>query len=375
MHMRRPPSSAHIWVHCGSSPAMIARYPQPETEENREGTAAHEYLANTFLGQIIEIGKDRAENGLVFTEEMEEGAAEILTDLLKHREFFKLVKGKPEIQVEQFLHCPSIGPDNGGTPDFFAVDWANRTIYIWDYKFGHRFVPVYPNWQITNYVEAIINYVGVPKSGPGSENWHVRAVIGQPRHYSAETLREAVYPLESHNELLLRLKAATALSEDHKQVGDHCRDCPGRHACKELRESSAIFVEEAGRSSPEDLTLENMGVELRYLRLAEKRIKARRDGIETAMLHQIQSGKQVSGFIAKRKSGRENWKLDPETMEGVGETLGVALRKEAVLTPAQARKKFPQFTAQFDAMSERTYGAEELIEVTEEMLSAIFKNQ
>lgn len=81
-HAPLAPSSAEKWVHCGRSPSMEAAYPQEDTDETREGTAAHWVLAQTLNGHTVAVG-DMDPDGTPVDRDM----------IMAAREFAEHIKG------------------------------------------------------------------------------------------------------------------------------------------------------------------------------------------------------------------------------------------------------------------------------------------
>ena len=74
-HSFLPPSGAAAWSRCAQWPSMNAAYPQDDTPESLEGTAAHWVLAN-MLDERCSTPKEGelAPNGIMVTGEMLDGA-------------------------------------------------------------------------------------------------------------------------------------------------------------------------------------------------------------------------------------------------------------------------------------------------------------
>lgn len=351
-HAALAPSSAHLWAPpagCRGSVALQAAYPGPDdTPEAREGTAAHYYVAELLSGRDVPAGAT-APNGVPIDAEMVDCAQEFLIDI---RDTLKAASPGSILRVEQRVYAPSVHEANWGTPDAYLIDHANKALHVWDYKYGHRFVDARGNWQMLNYAIAIFDSEGLSPVVGGDPaaatalwaGWRITLTIGQPRNYdpigqirewhtTGEALRDVYLPT-------FRQSAYEAMQPGAGyQTGEHCRDCSGRHACPALKEAGAIAMDVALQASPLVLSPHALGLELRQIDDAIKRLEARQSGLEEYALGTIRSGTPVPFFSAQHSTGRERWEVPAHEVFALGDMLGANLRKEAEpITPAQARK-------------------------------------
>lgn len=347
-HAPLAPSSAHIWapeLGCRGSVAMQAAYPQPDdSEEAREGTAAHWYVTELLSGRDVQPGAV-APNGHPINAEMVDCAQDILIDV---RDTLRAAV-QPEMRVEQRVAMPSVHADNWGTPDVVIIDHAQKALHVWDYKYGHRFVDAVHNWQLIDYAIGVFDGMGLDSSVPYTDprswhGWRISLTIAQPRNYhpvgpmrewylSSDTLRDRYLP-----QLRKAAYEATAPGAGF-QTGEHCRDCSGRHACPALQRAGALAMDVALTSPPVDLPVHAVGLELRQIDDAIKRLEARRTGLEAHALGIIRSGTPVPFFSAQHATGREAWTVPAAEVFALGDLFGVDLRKApAPITPGQARK-------------------------------------
>src|SRR5579863_8252979 len=87
-HSFLPPAGASSWSLCAMWPTMNARYPQLESAEAIEGSAAH-FVAWEMLKNQTPAPGDKAPNGAVVTEEMIQGA-ELLIETIENLNPHKL---------------------------------------------------------------------------------------------------------------------------------------------------------------------------------------------------------------------------------------------------------------------------------------------
>lgn len=334
------PSGAGITVECAGSVQMQERYPQEETDDAKEGTATH-WVVSSVLdafkfdnGSIISgtyVGKI-APNGIIITEEMVEAANEHVFDVLNTVQSFG---GLQTLQVEQRTKAGAIHPDNWGTPDTSAFHAGRNTVYLWDFKYGHRYVDIFENWQFLNYAIMITD-------GFRDSTTVVMRVV-QPRCFSAAPVREWSITVGELRPYRNRLEAAfiEALSENPTiQSGPHCRDCSGRHACKAAQRSAESAIDYASNLSSGvwEMSNEALGTTLNILQRAVDAIDLLQSGLKQDALNRCKAGQFVPGWEAAPGKGRKTWNKPHAEVLALGKMLDFDLAKPALVTPNQAEK-------------------------------------
>lgn len=334
-HSFLPPSGAATWSRCALWPTMNARYPQEDTQESIEGTAAHWVVSERIAGRNVTEGQ-LAPNGIVITDEMLEGAE------LVHDTVIARFKGHPaHPHVEERVSITDIHPDCFGTPDIWSFHYGDGHLEIIDYKFGHGFVDEYFNLQGLLYALGAINAL-VPRLPGDIENVTVSFTIVQPRcYYRGQPVRTHTYRmLEARTHLLQLVAAAQAatLPQPTSTTNPECDHCPGRHACSALQKAAYSDAEYADDRQPVDLSPQAASLELRMLERALSRLEARVDGLRELTLANIKAGKQIPHYKAEPGRPRANWNVPVEQVIAIGQMLGKNLAKSSVVTPNQAKK-------------------------------------
>lgn len=339
-HAPFAPSSLARLMACAGSYELVRAY--PETEEGqaaKEGTAAH-WVAERLLtdGELVPVGTI-APNGIEVTAEMTEGAE------LYVRTVRSLVPsgGMVEQRIATGLHA-----DCWGTPDFVGVG-DDRTLHVVDYKFGHRYVNEFENWQLIAYA------CGSVEAG-AEDGDHVSLTVVQPRCYDrrgpVRTWHLTVGELGQYAQRISgRLHAISDGTLRDCTTGSHCYMCPARRGCQALQQAGYLACDIVGQPEPLDLPPDALGVELAYLQRAVELLKQRIAGLEEQATATLQSGTPVPGWHIKSKPGRERWKAGALVAE-LGQLYGVELTKTEPITPTQARKKLPDASL-LDPMTER----------------------
>ena len=291
-------------------------------------------------------------NGVLITQEMAEACEQYIADCI----------ALPGGHSEKFLSCAeSIDENNYGTPDYYYV-LGNRII-LYDFKYGHKYVEVYENLQLANYIIAIIeNHFPIEHC----ENLDIEARIYQPRCYhQSGPVRSWRPTFEDMTRLTNQLKQAaqSALALNPPCItGDHCRYCRAASACTTLQQAALDLVDREGDGTTHELTPEVLGRELRTLLAAESRIQMRREALEAQALHILTRGDRVPGFAVQHAKGRERFTVDADHVVTLCNWYGVdALAPKETRTPAQLRKLgVPAEVLQ--PITERIRGAAKLVQ-------------
>lgn len=296
-----------------------------------EGTAAHwvfQRMLEAKRPDAVRAG-EIAPNGVEVTEEMLEGA-EMFCDVVGFDHH-----GHVETRVTM---AKMVHPANWGTPDFFGL--RNGVLRVVDYKFGHRYVDEFENWQLIDYVAGACEFLDIR---PEHET-QVEITIVQPRHFGrAGPVRTWSIPtVRALQPYFQRLRdAAHSAMQDNAPTltGEHCRYCSGRHACEAAQKAALSVLEMSGSSVPLELPVPAAARELASLQRAADIMDARITGLAEQLLYAGRSGAQIPGYGVERAEGRQKWIKPVGEVLALGTMLGIDLGKPSVITPKQAIKK------------------------------------
>lgn len=376
-HSKAPPSSAPRFVHCNASVALEARYPeQDRSQEALEGDASH-WAASATLQSMRQFGQavphkaaTVAPNGVALTEEMIE-AADMFTDYVLEQAGSDALD---KLHIEERVFAPAIHAECWGSPDaWFASIGTGAIIHLIDYKYGHRRVEAFENWQLIAYMAGILSrpeFNHVPR-----HLIECHFAIVQPRNYALPgPIREWVVTADKLAPMWDRLGQAYGLAFSANPIchpGPWCQDCRGRHACDTLSVAASAAMDFASVVTPVDMNETALGTELTMIHRAQQLLEARATGLEEQALALLRHGKRVPGYILGQGQAREKWTPELETVFATGDALGIELRKPTAITPSQARKAgIPKEVV--DALSDRPAGAVKLEQVTDDKLKRIF---
>jgi hypothetical protein len=354
---------------------MQERYPETTPSPHaEEGTAAH-WVVETTLRGTPPAEDALAPNGVLVTDEMLEGAEDVVATIEHDLKPFGM--GLGDVAVEQPVKCLSVHAECWGTPDYRAWVPSTRTpngrprLYVWDYKFGRTVVEAHDNPQLAAYASGCVDAMRLADTAVD-----IVLNIIQPRAYHrAGTVRYWAAAASDYRAVInIAAAAATeALGERPRTAtGPECEYCTARHACPTLQKVGYRTVDMAGDSQPVGLPPEALGLELRTLRHAAERLNARITGLEQQVEHLISAGHFVPGWAMERGRGRTVWAQPPAQVIAVASAMGYQIAKPAApLTPKQAVKAgMPEIlVAQF---TQPLPGAAKLAEATAAEARSVF---
>lgn len=244
---------------------MEAQFPETEqSPEAADGEASHWAMQLLLTGQVPTEGM-QAPNGVMLTHEMIEGAHLIADDVTATLQ--RLGLGLDALAVEVPVEIKRVHDLVWGTPDVRLWVTHAATLYVWDYKFGHRIVEVFENAQLVDYVAGCITQAGLDDRGVS-----VVVRIVQPRAFHKDgPVREWKFNGADIRGLVNISSGAVheALGPDPRaRVGPECRDCRARHACPTLQRAALSACDLAGRAQALELPPAAAALEYRMLKRA-----------------------------------------------------------------------------------------------------------
>ncbi len=321
-----------------------------DTQDTKEGEASHWVVSQT-LSMTMEklvipnwVGFE-APNGVILDDEMVECAQVMIDDVLEH------VALPTDLHVEQLMPIPRIHKQCFGTPDVWMF---NGTIFIWDYKYGHKDVQP-DSWQNVCYLAGILDQRGI--NGYDEQHTPVVMTIVQPRSFSSEgpikRYKCKASDLRNRINLLASQAERAFLPDPGVSSGPHCRYCPARHSCAAARNAASAAVDYAGSAMPEVLTTDAISFELALLQRAMKAMEYRYDAIKTLALTKIDSGETIPGYGFKNGLGHRKFTAPPDEIFAMGDILGIETRAPLVtISPAEFDRRLKTINKERKAASQ-----------------------
>lgn len=339
-------SHLDLTVACPGSGRMEEQIPvPPETEEELEGQLAHLVAMGIashtwapragdkreFKGRPWEIDQDMIDGGHMYAGEavLWEGA-----------------------RWEDPVDASHVIPQCWGTPDYWrliSVSETNRLLKVVEYKYGFRHVDVFENPQMIGQALGVQQRLQLPWDTP------VCLTIVQPRAFHHEgpvrewatvdgrqlTLGDLYHHAITYIVPAVR-EAIGCKGEPRTFSGPHCVDCHAAHVCPTYRKSVSNVLRYVGKSEPEQLPPDAIGVELRLIKWAIKMLQGRETTLKEHTRSLIEKGTQVPYWTMAPVVGHKKWNDDVtfDDMASRADLLGVDIRNPPKLcTPTQAKQR------------------------------------
>lgn len=317
-HARLAPSSASRRMACPGSLKFIESLGLPESEEHEaaaEGTLAHAVAHAICTGAVIPDGA---------TDEMLEGA--VL--------WAEHTGGEGE--YEHKLSIESIHPECWGTVDHFRV--VGNVIHVSDYKFGHKFVDAFENWQLLNYAAGVLQVV------PHGDEDLLSLSIVQPRCFApGGPIRTWLLSVAEAKVYFQQLREnaieATSGTPELRPSPSACYMCQGRLQCPAFVQTTYRILEVAKFGDPQWSTgISEMASELLWLEDAQEMLKHRVQVVTETLIDAATKGVRVPNWQVEHGQTRRKWAATDAEIKSLEGKYNVKLLKEEAITPAQAIK-------------------------------------
>lgn len=387
-HAPLAPSAAPQWAYCSGSVIANLNAPDGDTQESREGTAAHWVGAECLeTWKVADGGCPRcadwldktAPNGIIIDDKMVEGAQVLVDDVLSVAQEHGALRS---MMIEHRVHMPQIHADNWGTFDCAIWVPGANMLYIWDYKHGHRENRARGNMQMIDYSAGLYNELKF--NGVADQQVTVSFRIVQPFCYTAmgavDEWRVLMADLRPYYNQL-NAKANEAMTNPSMTSGKHCRDCAAVGTCPTARRSMYSLIDYVNEPYQID-TMDDpaLAVEYRILRDGKAVLKERLDAIADELRHRVQNGSVATGFALESKPGRLAWKIPASQAIALASQFGIDASKPGVLTPTQTRDAAPSalraaFKQTLEAVTERPAGTLQLINADDTIAARAFKRK
>jgi hypothetical protein len=224
-----------------------------------------------------------------------------------------------------------------------------QLLRVGDYKYGHRYVEVFENFQLVPYVSGFMDELELTEMSPSI---YVELILCQPRSYHRDGPVRIwrVHALQLRNTLIAANDAAeraliplTDPFAPHAKTGPHCLDCRARHVCRTLQLNTGSIVDFAHTAERVDLDAGSLGQELVIVQDAKKRLEARETGLLAQGEALVRAGHAVPFYSLKPGQSRLTYfdNVSVSELIGLADLTGVDIRKpqtlkESIVTPTQA---------------------------------------
>lgn len=387
-HANLAPSSAPIWGNCSGSVRAQAGRPSLDTIESRDGTAAHWVGSEVLLNRKIP-GRGAAEcaaylgqtapNGVVIDAKMVDGAGTYVAEVAEVCDRFD---AWGDLRVEARVSMPGIHPDNWGTLDAALYLPARNTLFLWDYKHGHRVRRAGGDLQMADYLAGLADDYRI--DGHLAQHTYVVMRIVQPFAYSGRgPVSEWAGMLTDARPLWNKLShmAHEALHNPTLTTGVWCRDCLARVDCAAALRAGHAFVDFVNEPyEMHSMRGHNLAVEREILRAGVAVAQSRLEAIEAELHYRIARGDTDSGLTLEATRGALEWSVPPSVAVGVARQLGVDAETRGVMTPTQTLAAAPadvrpMLKHVLNDVTRRATGKPKLVPAVESMAARAFKHE
>jgi hypothetical protein len=339
--------------------------PLPQTPEKREGTAAH-WVARRYLAGFaheLPVNAKFVSEGEEWTVDADMHAGAMM--------YCRAMNAPdPEMHIEETMPITRVNDECAGTPDGWRYFEDARQAYqvcppglpegrfnegriklvrVGDYKYGHRYVEVFENPQLSSYAAGVMEKLGLLDI---DDDLYIELILVQPRCYHREgqvrywrtkaiALRNILIDANTAADQALMPLGESFAPKAHP--GKHCSDCEARHVCVALQNSSMKWVEYSQTAERAELPPLAVGIELVVLSEALKRLEARKTGLEAQAEALLRAGQPVPYWHMEAGGAKLTYfdNVNADELVGLGDLIGINLRKvlqrkDLVVTPTQA---------------------------------------
>jgi len=344
-HALYAPSSMKRLMACPGSFKLSEGLEQKSNAYAEEGTECHEAAAAILEGDSYEKATANLSDEQIWIVDEYTNYIFALVDRMIDKYGKENVETWVEHRVQSNDHA-----DNSGTADFIIYIKPLRTVAIIDLKAGFIEVDVGtvedPNPQLANY-----GFMTLDTHDLWQKVDKVRLTIVQPRCF--EQPQSLVMPVGKLNKFSGRvLDTIIDIEEGNVTLaaGDHCKYCPAKGRCPELRKSARDSARNAFTDTPIQKIPEDELITV--LEEAEKMV-AHLEGVRAFVARELEKGRlRGKGWKLVAKRAMSKW-----TEEKKEEMLGLIVDKtgsnrlafkDKILTPLQLEAALKKAGAEID---------------------------
>lgn len=335
------PSSMGKTAYCSYAPHIAQLFDDEDSQEAKEGTAAHWVLEQALKFQTVD-GIDQYlnyehENGVFITLEIIESVIEgfnCIEELVT-----SLGLSLSDVSSEQRVYATQIHPELcWGTTDIKFYHKPTKTVYVRDFKHGMLLVEAFECWQLIAYA------CGLLSEHPDAE--YVDLGIIQPPPYHKDGIhRSWVISVERLGGYIQHLanQCNESLTNPRMVTGDHCRYCSGRLNCDAFLNSVCNAIDMSRVPALADMSYEQLAKMHIMVSRAQTALKDFMRVSETELISKIQAGERIKGLTLEQNLGRSFWKYNDEKIIMVCDSLGIPNNHDVnVKTPIKILNSLPK---------------------------------
>lgn len=325
-------------MQCVGSKSMPAfSVPTPQTDDAREGIAAHWLATGALTGRITELdewAERKAPNGVYLTPQVIEAVRWYVEGVTRDRS-----SDRRFVEHDMTAWNSDRSVTIGCRPDHLTDDMANynRRIRIDDFKYGWRIVEPENNWTLVAHACAYI----ADKVIDHDTVFEFRIWQPRPVHPAGKC---RLWIVNAAHLVALREYMFNVLSTTSPtlQTGPYCYKCPARSNCPAIRKASMSLLDVVEQAIPDDLTLDDLSLMMDALNAADHTLKQYKDAISERIVDAITRGQVVRNYHLKSYDGPLDW-VDGIDAVALSLLTDKPVSKPAPLfTPTQLKKVIPE---------------------------------
>ena len=317
-HAKLGPSSSSRWMNCPGSVRISEGIKEKSSPYAEEGTKAH------VLSELMFENLD--------PEEWEGYDEEMTIEVRKYVDYVMAHMTNPNcvLYTEVKVNLNKYIPDGFGTSDNVIVDWDNKTLHVFDLKYG-KGVKV---WATKNSQGRIYAIGSLLEFDGDKEIKNIVIHIGQPRlnHFHSEEL--TTKELLDYAKIVKKAAKATEDPNAPAIPGElQCRWCKASPECKALRDfTNKTIGDEFENLDAEILDKWELSEILFHKKLIEKFLK----DVEERVTEYLIEGIDIPGFQTSYSKTNRKWGDDAE--EFLIKKLGKDAWQKSLITLGKAEK-------------------------------------
>lgn len=352
-------SSSERWIACPASVSLCAKVPKPESSSfANEGTAAHELAEKSLITRRMPInfyGETISVHGTdyVVDTEMMEAVTLYVNEVLKvaSKKHNPSIRDPYHVETKFNLKWFSGRSDMYGTCDACVPDTANRTIHVFDLKYGAG-KPVYAenNSQLMYYALGILGKFGEFEDGRCLNFDNAVLHIVQPRceESGVSEWEISISDLLDWGRNVLLKAVNLALSDDppFNPSPSTCRWCAGKPACRAHVDSMSVTTD-VKLYEPREIQLPPVeslsnGQIARILEVLPM-VKSYMTSVGEYALARALEGDVIPGYkLVRGRKGNRKWGDEKAAAGAFEEILGNDMYENKLKSPAQIEKLLKQ---------------------------------
>lgn len=363
--------NAGLWSKCPASLRIPGFYPSKLDDRRIEGNVLHRIVGLLYRGTLPpETTPERMQAAM---------ASKLHTGFSITSEHMRLANQAAECchaipggtgTLERAIELKLADRTSTVRPDFIKIHVTDRRLHIVDFKFGFRYVPARDNAQLLCYAAAALRLPEMAQVNITSVELH----IVQPRSYTEPTRSWVLSTPDTATHFgKLELAARAAINNEYAVTGPHCWNCYSKARCSAFMDLAASFEDVAfTQIDPQEVPASELGAGYGLFLDMKKTLDLAVDAIESRIMHEINCGKPVVGYMLEPGAGKSKMVDDIATLEAIEGLTGETLIRKSPITVTDAASR-PALKPYLSSLIKKTSGKMKLVKFDSEKTKTTFE--